>query len=151
MKKMGEDESLTQYILLNLPKGITIGMDYSLFTQSSASRIKTKLVGYQFQDDKNNIIDDIWGTLKPKYNCNKILILPVEFTGKTVSDKYIIMESPGFKKDYISYIINFYSPNCKFIISYNDYYLRTYLFSLFPFNIYNFIQINFKTYYVKNV
>ena len=60
MKKMGEDESLTQYILLNLPKGITIGMDYSLFTQSSASRIKTKLVGYQFQDDKNNIIDDIW-------------------------------------------------------------------------------------------
>ena len=88
MKKMGEDESLTQYILLNLPKGITIGMDYSLFTQSSASRIKTKLVGYQFQDDKNNIIDDIWGTLKPKYPVNKVLILSEKYTGKSVLEKY---------------------------------------------------------------
>jgi len=88
MKKMRVEESLTDYVLSNLPKGIKIGMDYSLFSQESANRIKTKLRGYEFEDDKNNIIDDIWGTLKPKYKTNKVLILEEKYTGKSVLDKY---------------------------------------------------------------
>jgi Xaa-Pro aminopeptidase len=88
MKKMRIDESLTDYVLLNLPKGIKIGMDYSLFSQESANRIKIKLRDYVFEDDKNNIIDDIWGTLKPKYKVNKVLILEEKYTGKSVLDKY---------------------------------------------------------------
>ena len=93
MKKMSrEDESLSQYILNNLPKNSTIGMDYSLFSQETAISLKSKLKNYKFVDDVNNIIDDIWGTLKPKYNVNKILILPVEFTGEKVIDKYKIVD-----------------------------------------------------------
>ena len=93
MKKMSrDDESLCQYILNNLPKNITIGMDFSLFTQETAENIKDKLKDYKFIDDINNIIDDIWGTLKPKYNVNKVLILPVEFTGIDVSQKYKIID-----------------------------------------------------------
>jgi len=93
MKKMSrDDESLSQYILNNLPKNITIGMDFSLFTQETAENIKDKLKDYKFIDDINNIIDDIWGTLKPKYNVNKVLILPVEFTGIDVSQKYKIID-----------------------------------------------------------
>ena len=88
MKKMRVEESLTDYILSNLPKGIKIGMDYSLFSQESANRIKIKLRDYVFEDDKNNIIDDIWGTLKPKYKVNKVLILEEKYTGKSVLDKY---------------------------------------------------------------
>ena len=81
MKKMsGDDESLSLYILKNVPKNSTIGMDFSLFSQETAISLKTKLREYIFIDDTNNLIDDIWGTLKPKYNCNKIIILPVEFT-----------------------------------------------------------------------
>ena len=112
MKKMGrDDESLSQYIINHLPKNITIGMDFSLFTQETASNIKNKLIDYKFIDDVNNIIDDIWGTLKPKYNVNKVLILPVEFTGQEVSQKYeiidlalqIIIDSDGSLKNCKNY------------------------------------------------
>ena len=92
MKKMREDESLTEYIIQTLPKNITIAMDYSLFTISSAERIINKLAGYKFEDDTKNIIDDVWGTLKPKYKNNKLLILSEEFTGKSVLDKYTILD-----------------------------------------------------------
>ena len=93
MKKMsGDDESLSQYILKNVPKNSTIGMDFSLFSQETAISLKTKLREYIFIDDTNNLIDDIWGTLKPKYNCNKVIILPVEFTGETVFNKYNIVD-----------------------------------------------------------
>jgi len=92
MKKMREDESLTEYIIQTLPKDITIAMDYSLFTISSAERIINKLAGYKFEDDTKNIIDDVWGTLKPKYKNNKLLILSEEFTGKSVLDKYTILD-----------------------------------------------------------
>ena len=93
MKKMsGDDESLSLYILKNVPKNSTIGMDFSLFSQETAISLKAKLREYIFIDDTNNLIDDIWGTLKPKYNCNKIIILPVEFTGETVFNKYNIVD-----------------------------------------------------------
>ena len=92
MKKMGEDQPLADYILNNLPKGIKIGMDYSLFTHESANRIKKKLVDYSFEDDKNNLIDDIWGTIKPKYKENKVLVLSEKYTGKSVKDKYKMID-----------------------------------------------------------
>ena len=93
MKKMSrDDESLSLYILKNVPKNSTIGMDFSLFSQETAISLKTKLKEYIFIDDTNNLIDDIWGTLKPKYNCNKVIILPVEFTGETVFNKYNIVD-----------------------------------------------------------
>lgn len=93
MKKLGEgEESLTQYISKNLPKNYTIAMDYSLFTQDRAETIKAKLIGYTFVDDKNNLIDDIWGTLKPKYGNSKVLILEEKFTGKSVLSKYKVLD-----------------------------------------------------------
>ena len=93
MKKLGEgEESLTQYISKNLPKNYIIAMDYSLFTQDRAETIKAKLIGYQFVDDKNNLIDDIWGTLKPKYGNSKVLILEEKFTGKSVLSKYKVLD-----------------------------------------------------------
>ena len=89
MKKMGQgEESITDYISNNLPKKSTISMDFSLFTQGQAKQMKNKLNEYKFVDDRENLIDQCWGKLKPKYSCNKVLILPVEFTGKSVLDKY---------------------------------------------------------------
>ena len=88
MKKMGQEESLTDYILKNLPKNKTIGMDFSLFTQGQAKQMKDKLKEYKFVDNKDNLIDMCWGKLKPKYSCNKVMILPIEFTGESVLDKY---------------------------------------------------------------
>ena len=88
MKKMREEESLSEYVLNNLDENITIGMDYSLFTHESAMEIKNKLSKYNIVDDKNNIIDDIWGTIRPKYKNNKLLILSEKFTGQTVFEKY---------------------------------------------------------------
>ena len=89
MKKMeiGE-ESLSDYIYNNLSKKTKIGMDFSLFTQGAAKQIKNKLYEYEFIDDRENIIDTCWGKLKPKYSCNKVLILPEKYTGKSVLEKY---------------------------------------------------------------
>ena len=89
MKKMElGQESLADYIYKHLPKTSKIGMDFSLFTQGTAKQIKNKLFEYEFIDDKENIIDTCWGKLKPKYSCNKVLILPEEYTGKSVLEKY---------------------------------------------------------------
>jgi Xaa-Pro aminopeptidase len=46
------------------------------------------LSDYKFVDDDNNIIDVIWGSDKPKYKKDPVLILPIEFTGKSCLDKY---------------------------------------------------------------
>ena len=89
MKKMGEgEESLIEYIFKNLPKKSKIGMDFSLFTHGTANQMKTLLSDYVFIDDRENLIDTCWGKLKPKYSCNKVLILLIEYTGKSVLDKY---------------------------------------------------------------
>ena len=89
MKKMGRDEeSIEEYILMNLPQDSKIGMDYSLFTQGRAKQMKTFLKNYKFIDDKENIIDLCWGKLKPGSSCDKVLMLPVEYTGKSVIEKY---------------------------------------------------------------
>ena len=89
MKKMGEgEESLIEYIFKNLPKKSKIGMDFSLFTHGTTNQMKNLLSDYVFIDDKENLIDTCWGKLKPKYSCNKVLILPTEYTGKSVLDKY---------------------------------------------------------------
>ena len=89
MKKMGEgEESITEYILNNLPKNQKIAMDFSLFTHERAKLMKIRLNEYKFIDDRDNIIDICWSKLKPKYNCNKLLILPIEYSGKSVQDKY---------------------------------------------------------------
>ena len=89
MKKMERDEeSLEEYILMNLPQDSKIGMDYSLFTQGRAKQMKTFLKNYKFIDDKENIIDLCWGKLKPESSCDNVLILPVEYTGKSVIEKY---------------------------------------------------------------
>ena len=89
MKKMGRgEESLIEYILKNLKPNTKIAMDFSLFTQMQAKQYKTILFDYIFIDDKENLIDLCWGKLKPEYSCNKVLVLPVQFTGKTVLEKY---------------------------------------------------------------
>ena len=93
MKKMGRDEeTLTQYILKNIPKNTKIAFDFGLFTIQSAENLQRRLKDYKLIDDENNLIDEIWATNKPKYSENKTLILPVEFTGASVNDKYKILD-----------------------------------------------------------
>jgi Xaa-Pro aminopeptidase len=110
MKKMGYEESITEYIAKYLPNIKTIGMDFSLFTHERANSMKQKLAGIKFIDDRENLIDTCWGKLKPKYSANKLLILPVEYSGKSVLDKYkeldeLIQNSTGEEGDY-RFLIN---------------------------------------------
>jgi hypothetical protein len=98
MKIEKNEISLTDYILKNLPKGKTIAMDYNLFTKSIknilfifldiAGSIIIKLYNYNFVHDYNNIIDLVWGSDKPNYKKDPILILPVEYSGKSCLDKF---------------------------------------------------------------
>ena len=97
MQKMqsiyGDEDSLPNYILNNINNKSNIGMDFSLFTKANAMKLKSRLKDYKFIDDINNIIDIIWGSSKPKPNTNKLLILPIEYSGQTVLDKYKIIDS----------------------------------------------------------
>ena len=97
MQKMqsiyGDEDSLPNYILNNINNKSNIGMDFSLFTKANAMKLKSRLKDYKFFDDINNIIDIIWGSSKPKPNTNKLLILPIEYSGQTVLDKYKIIDS----------------------------------------------------------
>ena len=110
MKKMGFEESITEYIAKYLPNVKTIGMDFSLFTHEKANSMKKQLAGINFIDDRENLIDTCWGKLKPKYSTNKLLILPVEYSGKSVLDKYkeldeLIQNATGEDGDY-RFLIN---------------------------------------------
>jgi Xaa-Pro aminopeptidase len=88
----GDEDSLPDYIINNIPKKSNIGMDFSLFTKGYATKLKNKLSDYNFLDDINNIIDNIWGKEKPKLNSQKVLILPEKYAGCKVYDKYKMID-----------------------------------------------------------
>ena len=91
----GED-SIRDYISKNLPKGITIGLDYQLFSKESIDEVIFS--GYNYVDDTNNIIDLIWGKDKPSYKKDKVIILPVKYTGWTVEQKLQMIQEALQKK-----------------------------------------------------
>ncbi len=92
-RKMNDENDIIDYILDNFQDEAKIGMDFHLFSSEKAFDIMNQLKEFEFIDDKNNIIDDIWGTLKPQYANNPLMILPVEFTGLTVKDKFNLLDS----------------------------------------------------------
>ena len=55
MKMESGEDSIRDYISKNLPKGITIGLDYQLFSKESIDEVIYS--GYNYVDDTNNIID----------------------------------------------------------------------------------------------
>ena len=85
MKMESGEDSIRDYISKNLPKGITIGLDYQLFSKESIDEVIYS--GYNYVDDTNNIIDLLWGKDKPSYKKDKVIILPVKYTGWTVEQK----------------------------------------------------------------
>ena len=85
MKMESGEDSIGDYISKNLPKGITIGLDYQLFSKESIDEVIYS--GYNYVDDTNNIIDLLWGKDKPSYKKDKVIILPVKYTGWTVEQK----------------------------------------------------------------
>jgi Xaa-Pro aminopeptidase len=92
MKKMSRtDERLSEYILKNIEKNKKIAMDYNLFSKDQANFLMNELNEYEFIDDNDNIIDKIWGNEKPKYKEDKIIILPVKYTGLSTLEKYKIV------------------------------------------------------------
>lgn len=85
MKMETGEDSIADYIVKNLPKGITIGLDYHLFSKEAIDEVICS--GYNYVDDTNNIIDLLWGKDKPSYKKDKVIILPVKYTGWTVEQK----------------------------------------------------------------
>lgn len=81
-------ESCAQYINSHLKKKSKVGMDFNLFTCNDCLDYITTCPDCQFIFDEHNIIDDIWGTEKKKYKEDKVLILPEQFSGKSVFEKY---------------------------------------------------------------
>ena len=72
-------------IIIYLQKVIFIFNYNKLDTAESMMII---LKDYNIVDDENNIIDIIWGENKPKYKKDPVIILPVEYTGKSVLEKF---------------------------------------------------------------
>ena len=96
MKMESGEDSIGDYISKNLPKGITIGLDYQLFSKESIDEVIFS--GYNYVDDTNNIIDLLWGKDKPSYKKDKVIILPVKYTGWTVEQKLQMIQEALQKK-----------------------------------------------------
>ena len=96
MKMESGEDSIRDYISKNLPKGITIGLDYQLFSKESIDEVIYS--GYNYVDDTNNIIDLLWGKDKPSYKKDKVIILPVKYTGWTVEQKLQMIQEALQKK-----------------------------------------------------
>ena len=96
MKMESGEDSIRDYISKNLPKGITIGLDYQLFSKESIDEVIFS--GYNYVDDTNNIIDLLWGKDKPSYKKDKVIILPVKYTGWTVEQKLQMIQEALQKK-----------------------------------------------------
>ena len=96
MKMESGEDSIGDYISKNLPKGITIGLDYQLFSKESIDEVIYS--GYNYVDDTNNIIDLLWGKDKPSYKKDKVIILPVKYTGWTVEQKLQMIQEALQKK-----------------------------------------------------
>lgn len=91
MKMTRHDCSLADHIKLTLPKHSKIGLDMSLFSSNDVDTLSMKLADYELIDDKDNIIDSIWGKDKPVYKKEKVLVLPECYTGQSVKAKYDVL------------------------------------------------------------
>ena len=101
MKMTRRECSLSDYIKQTLPKHSKIGLDMSLFSSNEVDTLSMKLADYELIDDKDNIVDVIWGKDKPVYKKEKVLVLPECYTGQSVKAKYEVLRQsllPHVKK-----------------------------------------------------
>ncbi len=59
--------TLTEWVLANLKKESTIGLDFNLITKDVYDAFNGKFKEYKFVHDSKNIVDQIWEG-RPKYN-----------------------------------------------------------------------------------
>uniref|UniRef100_A0A7N0UB53 Xaa-Pro aminopeptidase P n=1 Tax=Kalanchoe fedtschenkoi TaxID=63787 RepID=A0A7N0UB53_KALFE len=94
LMRIGEDPAVDTWMADNLPEDAIIGVDQWCVSVDTAqkwerafSRKKQKLI-----HTPNNLVDEIWSD-RPPAAINPVVIHPVEFAGKSVTDK--LMELRG--------------------------------------------------------
>lgn len=88
LMRVGEDPSVETWMATHLPKEANIGVDtwcVSVETAHKWERAFTKRKQKLIQTTRN-LVDDVWKS-RPPAEVNPILIHPLEFSGRSVSDK----------------------------------------------------------------
>ncbi|CAM8918820.1 unnamed protein product [Rhodiola kirilowii] len=88
LMRIGEDPAVDIWMADNLPEGATIGVDQWCVSVDTAktwerafSRKKQKLI-----HTSKNLVDEIWSD-RPPASINPVIIHPIEFAGKSVTEK----------------------------------------------------------------
>jgi Xaa-Pro aminopeptidase len=72
-----------------LTQGARIGVDPSLYSKSSWESLQNELSvsGQTLVQIRQNLVDLVWGGQRPACPTDKLMVLGVEFTGKTSAKK----------------------------------------------------------------
>lgn len=98
MMKMGTDPNPREYIKSSLPLGSRIAVNYNLISNEYFRLYCTQLKEYQIINDENNVIETIWGSLRPSYKSDPVTIHDLKFTGNTCSSKFELVYNTFLKK-----------------------------------------------------
>ncbi|KAI9308768.1 peptidase M24, structural domain-containing protein [Cunninghamella echinulata] len=88
-----------EYLVKNIPAGSRIGLDPTLITALDAKHLSAQLetVGSTLVPIHENLVDIAWGGARPPAPHHKVIVHPIEFSGKTHQDK--ITELQGHIKE----------------------------------------------------
>lgn len=84
-----ETPTLAEWLVSNLPVSSTVGADPILFSNETWTPLAAALTiaGHKLLPLDENLVDKVWSDEKPAAEDNDIVPQPIEFTGRTASDK----------------------------------------------------------------
>lgn len=93
MMKMHEDPSVDEWVAKNLPEGAVVGVDASTMSISAMNRLSksTTAKGKVSVEAKygpgENLVDTVWGKVRPGPPASEVFLHGVEYAGEPVADK----------------------------------------------------------------
>jgi Xaa-Pro aminopeptidase len=89
---VGSTPTLANYLAESLPAGSKIGLDGSVHTVSDVNNLRARLVqklnrSHLVVENKENIVDCVWGTQRPRAVTRPVRIHPLEYAGQRTTTK----------------------------------------------------------------
>lgn len=88
LMRLGEDPNVDVWMADNLPQDAAVGIDFWCISSDTAQKWKCSFTKKQLKlvPTSTNLVDEVWEN-RPPAEINPVLVQPLEFSGRSVSDK----------------------------------------------------------------
>ncbi|KAG9285862.1 hypothetical protein G9A89_013287 [Geosiphon pyriformis] len=97
-----------EYLVQELPEGSRIGIDPTLISVSEARNLSESLgkVGSSLVATDRNLVDIVWGEERPSRPAHPIIVLPIEYAGRSHTDKIASLREELAKANVYGFVVS---------------------------------------------